>query len=508
MTRTRAWWPLAGAVAVAPIAGTLIVVSPLTGVLSALAISTVSLAAYYHQRLPRLFLGVIGVCLFGYTFLGKGFAYFGFAPFYVGEILLVLGLLAAALGGGIGPALRSPVSRLLLLFACWGAVRTLPYIDRYGVDALRDATIWAYGAFALLVAGFMLRLRCWTKAPEAYARWFWWFAFWSPVAGVIFSMAEPMIPRVPGSGGMPVLFVKAGDYGVQLAGAATFVLVGLADSHWRARSHRAWLEWGWWMAWLAGVAIIGAASRGALVSVFIAVATVMAIHRRARLWKPAVVACVFGIAFAGSDIKLNAGQEREVSAQQIKENLRSIVGGRSNTSNLAGTRTWRLEWWRRIINYTVHGPYFWGGKGFGINLADSDGYQGTVMGIPNRSPHNIQMTVLARSGVLGLLLWVLLQGTFAWSLVVAYFRARRERQEWWARVNLWVLSFWLAFMVNAAFDVYLEGPQGGIWFWCLIGFGIAALEAQRAQRRASDALRQHAPPEYALPNDPRLASQS
>ena len=52
-------------------------------------------------------------------------------------------------------------------------------------------------------------------------------------------------------------------------------------------------------------------------------------------------------------------------------------------------------------------------------------------------------------------------------------------------MNLWILSFWLAFMVNAAFDVYLEGPQGGIWFWCLIGFGIAALEAQRAERSES-----------------------
>jgi hypothetical protein len=40
-------------------------------------------------------------------------------------------------------------------------------------------------------------------------------------------------------------------------------------------------------------------------------------------------------------------------------------------------------------------------------------------------------------------------------------------------------------MVNAAFDVFLEGPQGGVWFWCLIGFGIAALEAQRAERNES-----------------------
>ena len=481
MTRARSWWPIAGAVAAAPIAGTLTAVSPRAGLLSAAAVSVVLIAAYFRQRLPQMFLVVVGISLFGYTFLGKGYAYFGVSPIYIGELLLLFGVLAALLGGGFMPALRSPISWLVILWAVWGLVCTVPYLGVYGLDALRDATIWGYGAFAILVAGFMLRLRWWTKASDAYARWFWWFAFWSPIAGVIFSTVEPSIPRVPGSD-IPLLFVKAGDFGVQLAGAATFVLVGLADSRWRRSPHRVALEWLWWMAWLAGVAITGAASRGALVSVVFAVATVMLLHRRAQIWKPALVSFVFAFVFVSADIKLNAGQEREVSARQIAENLRSIWGGQTNTSNLEGTRAWRLQWWSDIIDYTVHGRYFWMGKGFGVNLADDDDFQGTVNGLPNRSPHNIQMTVLARAGVPGLVVWSVLQSAFALSLVIAYFRARRERREWWARANLWIFSFWLAFMVNAAFDVFIEGPQGGVWFWCLIGFGIAALEAQRAER--------------------------
>ncbi len=484
MTRARAWWPVAGAVAAAPIAGTLTAVSPRAGLLSAAALSVVLIAAYYRQRLPQAFLVLVGISLFGYTFLGKGYAYFGVSPIFIGELLLLFGVLAALLGGGFMPALRSPISWLVIAWALWGLVCTVPYLGVYGLDALRDATIWGYGAFAILVAGFMLRLRWWTRATDAYARWFWWFAFWSPVAGVIFSTVEPSIPRVPGSD-VPLLYVKAGDFGVHLAGAATFVLVGLADSSFRRRTHRAALEWLWWMAWLAGVAITGATSRGALLSVFIAVGTVMLLYRRAELWKPAIVAFVFAFVFVGADIRLNAGQEREVSAHQIVDNLRSIVGGQSKTSNLEGTRTWRLQWWQDIIDYTVHGRYFWMGKGFGINLADDDDYQGTVHGLPNRSPHNIQMTVLARAGVPGLVVWSLLQSTFALSLAIAFVRARRERREWWARVNLWILSFWLASMVNAAFDVFIEGPQGGVWFWCVIGFGIAALEAQRAERNES-----------------------
>jgi hypothetical protein len=75
-------------------------------------------------------------------------------------------------------------------------------------------------------------------------------------------------------------------------------------------------------------------------------------------------------------------------------------------------------------------------------------------------------------------LWGILQLAFAASLVRAFVRARAARQEWWARLNIWVLAYWVAFVVNMSFDVYLEGPQGGIWFWSLFGFGIAALQRQ------------------------------
>jgi hypothetical protein len=44
---------------------------------------------------------------------------------------------------------------------------------------------------------------------------------------------------------------------------------------------------------------------------------------------------------------------------------------------------------------------------------------------------------------------------------------------------LWILAYWIAILVNGTFDVYLEGPPGGIWFWCVFGFGIAAVQVQR-----------------------------
>jgi hypothetical protein len=183
--------------------------------------------------------------------------------------------------------------------------------------------------------------------------------------------------------------------------------------------------------------------------------------------------------FFALDLEFDVGGARKVSPQQITASIGSVIGHNSR-EGLEETRRWRLEWWTDIVNYTFRGDYFWTGKGFGINLADDDGYQVEEEGAL-RSPHNGHMTILARAGVPGLLLWVLLQTAFAVSLLVAYFKARRAGREWWARVNLWLLAYWSAFMVNGAFDVFLEGPQGGIWFWSLFGFGIAVLEAQRRE---------------------------
>ena len=80
-----------------------------------------------------------------------------------------------------------------------------------------------------------------------------------------------------------------------------------------------------------------------------------------------------------------------------------------------------------------------------------------------------------------MLLWVFLQLWFGWSLVGAYVRARSAGAQRWAEVDLWILCYWLAFLVNASFDVSLEGPMAGIWFWCVFGFGIALMELQRAE---------------------------
>jgi O-antigen ligase len=108
-----------------------------------------------------------------------------------------------------------------------------------------------------------------------------------------------------------------------------------------------------------------------------------------------------------------------------------------------------------------------------VNLATADGFR-SESGLL-RSPHNVHMTILARSGVIGLALWLLLQGAWLAQVLRRRLRARRARHSQWAAMFLALAAYWVAFMVNASFDVFLEGPMGGVWFWVVFGFGLAAV---------------------------------
>jgi hypothetical protein len=227
-------------------------------------------------------------------------------------------------------------------------------------------------------------------------------------------------------------------------------------------------------------------SRGGLLAMMIPIILV-SILRASRIgWKVAasgVLVVALSLIVLDANVIKVTFRGRSVTPDQIVENIGSIAGGSSQTG-LEGNKAFRLIWWRHIVQYTFFGPYFWTGKGFGVNLALQDGppnlsKEDTTL----RSPHNGNMTVLARMGVPGLVIWAALNLTFAFRLIKGYRLAARQGLRFWSGVNLWILCYWLAAFINMSFDVYLEGPQGGIWFWSIIGFGVAALRVQKYEAR-------------------------
>jgi len=447
-----------------------------------------TLGVFFARRLPRFFLGLLGLLLIGYAFFGRSFAYLGAPPVFVGEMALAVGLLAVLVSGGLSIPFRSPLAWLLLAFGAWGVVRTVPYISVYHTDAIRDAAMWGYGTFAILVATFLPRTGWLSRIPRCYHRMMPWFVLWVPVGWLFNHYLGARMPVMPGTDGVLLFTFKSGDAAVHLAGVATFLVVGLQHfdkpSPRRGRTHAS--EWIVWSLWLVGFMLVAATNRGGALASIVALFTVAVLRPAAARRKIPVVAVLAGAMILLGSVANTASlnimdRDREMSPQQVLTNLKSIVSGGGGEA-LEGSRRWRLAWWTRIEQYTLFGDFFWTGKGFGVNLADDDGFQVT-RDHSLRSPHNAHLMLLARTGVPGEILWLTLQGAFGLALLDAYRRARRERRERVAQLSLWILAYWIAFLVNASFDVYLEGPQGDIWFWSVFGVGIVITQMWRDEAK-------------------------
>ena len=413
------------------------------------------------------YLLVLGGLLLGYAVFGKLVAYLGIPPLFVGEIVLFAGCLVAVRTGCLPASLASTASVLLLIAMAWVTLRTLPYAPLYGFNALRDSVIVMYGTFAFIVIALLLENgRRVASALHYYSKF---VAVFIPASPIMFALAY--YPEGA------LRFVRPGEVAVHMAGATMFALAGF-----RRLSPLALI------ALVAGLLMSISMSRGALLAYVVPVVLGTLLLGKARelimvmVAGLLIVATAYGIETAFTDLQIaqRNSVDRTLSVRQIVENATSIFSQSSNQTE--STKTWRLDWWNIIIDDTFFGPHFWTGRGFGLNLADADGFWDgdNPDAPPLRSPHNAHMTMLARGGIPGIALWGAVSLSWFVMMANAMLKARRYKQPVWANMFLVVMCYVLAILINASFDVALEGPMQGVWFWCLIGFGIGSSMIYRA----------------------------
>jgi len=433
--------------------------------------------AHRWPRGLKAYAAMHGIWLVLYALLGKGFAYAGWQPFYVSELLLLFSFIALCGTGRIGSLLRTPLGCIMACFLAWQLACMVPYLGTFGVDSLRDSAIWGYATFAWMSAALVLRLPSFLEVVvrKQYWRFAKVYVFFGAAAWLATLYLQEWLPHWPGTA-VSIPLIKGGEYCVHMAGILAFVLSGLAGSSQL------------WAFMILADAMLGMSVRGGLLAFLVASSCVLLL--RARFDRLVLVlgsSLLVVVAMAAFDIRLGVpGTAREFSLDQLSDNLTSVIGD-SDRRDLEGTKNWRIAWWRTIREYTVNGAYFWTGKGYGVNLADSDGFQVGTRDEPLRSPHSSHMTFLARSGVPGLLLWITLQGSWAALMLVSYIRARQCRLAFWSSLFAWLLAYWVAFMVSASFDVFLEGPMAGIPFWTLFGLGWGSEITFRSRVRKSHA---------------------
>jgi hypothetical protein len=422
------------------------------------------------------YLVLLSGVLLGYAIFGKGFAYVGLPPFFIGEIAFFSGFVILLRTGCLVAALATLPSLVLAATMTWVLLRTLPYVGVYGFDALRDSVVIMYGGFAFVVIALLLEDG---RRINTILRYYGAFLnIYIPAIPLVFAFSQYMadhIPRWPGYN-VPLLQVGSGEVAVHLAGAVVFALVGFRKA----------TPLGIIFV-LAPLPMVITSSRGAMLAFVLPVIFATLVLGKVRELAAALVVglLIFVAAYTveSATYRREASPDigRQLSTRQIVANVESIIG--SSDQKLEGTKTWRLEWWGIIMKNTVFGPNFWTGRGFGLNLADVDGFQHRRD--PNsprlRSPHNVHMTILARAGVPGAALWLLFLAGWLGMLTNAMLAARRRWQPEWVGLFLFTICYVMSVIINATFDVALEGPMQGIWFWCLVGFGIGSVMIYRYQ---------------------------
>lgn len=398
----------------------------------------------FLQFYLRFFLSVYAL----YLFFNRGVAYS-----FLAEINLVVGLLLAI-------RYRRQWSwvwdrSMMLLFVLLGI--NLLYVVRgifsYPIlDVLRDSFMFQYAYFLLVIA--LLR-PLHPQLMRGLAQLYFVFP-WVVVTTQLLRSFIPGLNEWVIFGEIPLLIYKNGDMAVHLL-IATFFLI--------ERRPNVPDRWAIAQAVLLFylVFITATFNRGGMVAFVTGAGIYLWYLRRdaasAHLFRrlralPLLLFLVVPL-YMITNIE-DATQGRDTGLGQLKKNVVSIVN-RDSDDQLNSNVLWRLAWWGTILDYSISGTNFLQGKGLGVNLAIDDGIP--LEDDKLRSPHNFHLNILARFGWPVALLWL------TWLFFV--FRTLREPNLGRSRVA--VLCIMAAFIVNASFDVALEGPMAAMPFWIFVG---------------------------------------
>jgi len=400
------------------------------------------------ELVKNLYLRVYLLVMTLYVFLNKGVAYT-----YLVEALWLLGILLLFMHRKKVELIWNKTTKLLLFFIAIGFIYIIRGFTKYDIfELIRDSFIFQYGWFVFIL--FLFK----DKASQIWETLFFiykWFPFVA-LLNFILQYFVPFFETVTPFGGIPILLYKNGDMGVQLLISTLLLLFSIEKYSFK------------WRVVLTLVItldflILASYSRSGIVAFlaslicFIYFNKDIQLQSRVRLlikYLPIILLIVTPIYI---NIKVTENfQGRSVGFEQIKNNFSSIVGGTTDATS-ENNVVWRLVWWAKIIDYSFTAPNFFFGKGFGMNLATEDDI--ITLDDSLRSPHNFHLNIMARFGVLLFIIWTY--------FLIQILKPLFKKQLTGKRLLIGCVLF--AFLLNASFDVFLEGPMGAFPFWTWLG---------------------------------------
>jgi O-antigen ligase len=397
----------------------------------------------------------------------------------IGELVLVISLCCINV-----PTVLSRIASqvwLLPILVWWGYsfTRCLWDLQVGGAWSFRDASQAIESLF--LIVGFWL-----VNSPSNIQYFVRWMRrlFWVAICyGLLFPIAprlQSFSPKLPGmtSTSSAGLFFQMVNTPELMLWAACWLLIDRKSSGFvRGREL------------MAGFLVAYAAAFGQSRTIYLGVLTVGVLFfvtgsRLAARWTALLllgVLMIGAISVSGVEIKGRLGQK--ISLDFIVNHFEAITGKSSDeaTESAAGGVPLRIGWWTSIYKKMIQSPEKIAfGLGYGIPLTDFHGNSAII-----REPHNSYISVVARLGVTGMFVWLLMQGALFLSWRRAY---RFAGQMGWDedRGNLLLLLvFNILVLTTAIGEDALEKPFYAIpyyLFWGIVlRYGREMRESAAAQ---------------------------
>ena len=400
------------------------------------------------KRSP-LFLNVfVGIyALYAYFNKGVAYAFLAEALLLIGFILIILNLKDFVL------LLNKPV-KIIIFFMAITILAVIPAILKYPLpEVAQDASMFLYAGFVFLV--FLIKdhqKELLNKLCKVYS-WYPLIVF----TNFILVSYVPFFQEVKLFGGIPLMLYKYGDMAVHLLITTLLILCG------EIKMNKKWLLLNTLLIVYLFL-VIATYNRAGMVAYLTGIILFFWVFRKrftpASLnsylkFIPFFFIVVIGF-YANTKVDENF-QGRKVGLTQLQQNVVSIFDNSVDEGGLSDNKIWRLAWWYSILQQSVQGSNIFIGRGLGENLAVISDVKTEDENL--RSPHNFHLNVLARFGYPVFLIWM------AW--IILHLKKINVRR--CTDLQILILVSFLAFIINASFDVYLEGPMGAFPFWTWLG---------------------------------------
>jgi len=400
------------------------------------------------QLLNRAYIKLYFLVLLLYVFFNKGVAYS-----YMAEILLVAGIFILFINRKrfeIGVDKKQIIVSIFILISF---LYILFGVFQFSLlNVFCDSLAFQYAWFAFIIYLYKDEYDyIWQKILQIYK--------WVPLViflnFFLFYFVFLYLPPINIFGNQNIIIYKNGDKSVHLL-ISTILMFLYSDKY-----SRKWLIANTILI-VINILILLAFTRSGSIAYILALFSFFFFSKEKilndsirKLLKYVPIIILIGMSlFLAADIQADA-QGRTISLTQIADNFTSIVSSDIDGS-LTNNKVWRIVWWAKLVNESFTLQHFFVGKGLGMSLAGND-----ILNPDEnlRSPHNFNLTILARFGYLVFIAWII------W--LVSIFKPLFTRKL--AGKTLAITSILLAFIINGSFDVFFEGPMGAFPFWTFVG---------------------------------------